>query len=87
MVNGFGWVVDNFWSQGLTAVRPASANEFTNMVSPSFSSVAYYVGLIIGASFWSVSADIFGRKLAFNSTILLGGIFACAVAGSQYVAV
>ncbi|KAK9421370.1 putative Major facilitator superfamily domain-containing protein [Seiridium unicorne] len=83
VVNGFGWVVDNFWSQGLTAVRPAAANEFTSTVSPSFSSVAYYVGLIIGASFWSASADIIGRKWAFNATILIGGLFGCAVAGAQ----
>ncbi|KAK6077944.1 membrane transporter [Seiridium cupressi] len=83
VVNGFGWVVDNFWSQGLTAVRPAAANEFTSTVSPSFSSVAYYVGLILGASFWSASADIFGRKWAFNATILIGGLFGCAVAGAQ----
>lgn len=82
VVNGFGWVCDNFWSQGLTAVRPAAALEFSDIASPSFSSVAYYVGLILGASFWSVSADVVGRKLAFNATILLGGIFACAVAGS-----
>ncbi|KAH8202899.1 hypothetical protein TruAng_002952 [Truncatella angustata] len=71
VVNGFGWVVDNFWSQGLTAVRPTAANEFTSTVSPSFSSVAYYVGLILGASFWSISADIVGRKFAFNATILI----------------
>ncbi|KAM0820331.1 putative Major facilitator superfamily domain-containing protein [Seiridium cardinale] len=83
VVNGFGWVVDNFWSQGLTAVRPAAANEFTSTVSPSFSSVAYYVGLILGASFWSASADIIGRKWAFNATILIGGLFGCAVAGAQ----
>ncbi|KAK2608253.1 hypothetical protein N8I77_006875 [Diaporthe amygdali] len=83
IVNGFGWVVDNFWSQGITAVRPPVANEFTDITYLSFSSVAYYVGLIIGASFWGITADLIGRKPAFNATILIGGIFACAVAGSQ----
>ncbi|POS74778.1 hypothetical protein DHEL01_v206820 [Diaporthe helianthi] len=83
VVNGFGWVVDNFWSQGITAVRPPVANEFTDITYLSFSSVAYYVGLIIGASFWGVTADLIGRKPAFNATILIGGIFACASAGSQ----
>lgn len=57
--------------------------EFTDVVSPSFSSVAYYVGLIVGASFWSLSADVVGRKFAFNATTFTGGIFACAVAGAQ----
>lgn len=49
----------------------------------SFSSVAYYVGLIVGASFWGTTADLIGRKPAFNATILYGGVFACAVAGVQ----
>ncbi|QKX63773.1 uncharacterized protein TRUGW13939_10944, partial [Talaromyces rugulosus] len=77
IVTGFGWIVDNFWSQGITAIRPPVANEFTDISRLSFSSVAYYVGLIIGAWFWGTTADAFGRKPAFNATILLGGIFAC----------
>ncbi|KAH8690655.1 major facilitator superfamily domain-containing protein [Talaromyces proteolyticus] len=83
IVTGFGWIVDNFWSQGITAVRPPVANEFTDISRQSFSSVAYYAGLIIGASFWGITADIIGRKPAFNATIFIGGIFACAVAGTQ----
>ncbi|KAH8895657.1 hexose transporter [Thozetella sp. PMI_491] len=84
VVNGFGWIVDNFWSQGISAVRPPVANEFTDITRLSFSSVAYYVGLILGASFWGTTADMFGRKPAFNATIFIaGGIFACAVAGTQ----
>ncbi|KAF3037050.1 hypothetical protein E8E11_005406 [Didymella keratinophila] len=83
VVTGFGWIVDNFWSQGISAVRPAVANEFTNITRLSFSSVAYYVGMILGASFWGTTADMVGRKPAFNATILIGGIFACAVAGTQ----
>lgn len=75
--------MDNFWSQGISAVRPPVANEFTDITLLSFSSVAYYVGLILGASFWGTTADLIGRKPAFNATILIGGIFACAVAGSQ----
>lgn len=39
--------------------------------------------MIFGATFWGTTADIIGRKPAFNTTIFLGGIFACAVAGSQ----
>lgn len=83
VVNGFGWIVDNFWSQGITAVRPPIGNEFTDISKLSFSSVAYYIGLILGASFWGTTADLIGRKPAFNATILIGGIFACAVAGTQ----
>ncbi|KAI8159617.1 Major facilitator-type transporter hxnZ [Colletotrichum sp. SAR 10_70] len=82
VVNGFGWIVDNFWSQGITAIRPPIGNEFTDIARLSFSSVAYYVGLIVGASFWGTTADLIGRKPAFNATILYGGIFGCAVAGT-----
>ncbi|KAJ4390985.1 hypothetical protein N0V93_004584 [Gnomoniopsis smithogilvyi] len=83
VVSGFGYVVDNFWSQGITAVRPVVANEFLDISHLSFSSVAYYTGLILGAAFWGTTADLIGRKPAFNATIFLGGVFACAVAGSQ----
>lgn len=83
IVNGFGWMVDNFWSQGVTAVRPPVANEFRDIAHLSFSSVAYYVGLIVGAWFWGTAADVIGRKPAFNLTIAIGGIFGAAVAGSQ----
>ncbi|KAM5349674.1 hypothetical protein ACJ41O_006179 [Fusarium nematophilum] len=83
IVNGCGWMVDNFWSQGITAIRPPVGNEFTDISRLSFSSVAYYVGLIIGAFFWGTAADVIGRKPAFNATILYGGIFACASAGAQ----
>lgn len=76
-------MADNFWSQGISAVRPPVANEFTDITHLSLSSVAYYVGLIIGATFWGTTSDIIGRRPAFNTTIFMGGIFACAVAGSQ----
>ena len=46
-----------------------------------FSSISYYVGLIIGASFWGISADFIGRKPAFNATLLIGGVFGASVAG------
>jgi hypothetical protein len=37
--------------------------------SQSYSSVAYYVGLTLGASFWGLSSDLIGRKPAFNCTL------------------
>ncbi|KAL1637203.1 hypothetical protein SLS56_000862 [Neofusicoccum ribis] len=83
VVTGFGWITDNFWSQGISTVQPAMALEFNDITKRSYSSVAYYIGLILGASFWGISADFIGRKPAFNATILYGGIFACAVAGAQ----
>lgn len=43
-----------------------------------FTTLALYVGLILGASFWGCSADIIGRKLAWNSTLFIGGVFGIA---------
>lgn len=81
VVTGFGWICDNFWSQGLPTIQPAVKLEFADVSRVSLSSVAYYVGLIVGASFWGISMDFIGRKPAFNLTLLIGGIFGAAVAG------
>ncbi|KAI9050202.1 hypothetical protein LZ554_006343 [Drepanopeziza brunnea f. sp. 'monogermtubi'] len=83
VVTGFGWTTDNFWSQGIGTVQPLIQLEFDDITRVAYSSVAYYVGLILGAFFWGVSADFIGRKPAFNITLLTGGIFACAAAGTQ----
>ncbi|KAL4866540.1 hypothetical protein BDV12DRAFT_210376 [Aspergillus spectabilis] len=83
IVTGFGWVVDNFASQGIGSVQPPIQLEFRNIVQVSYSSVAYYVGLILGASFWGISSDLIGRKPAFNSTLLIAGVFLCGAAGTM----
>ncbi|KAJ5723072.1 hypothetical protein N7488_001107 [Penicillium malachiteum] len=83
VVTGFGWIVDNFASQGIGSVQPPIEQEFSDITKVSYSSVAYYVGLIIGASFWGLSSDLIGRKPAFNCTLLIGGIFLCATAGAM----
>ncbi|KAL4971524.1 hypothetical protein BDW66DRAFT_165087 [Aspergillus desertorum] len=81
-VAGFGWVVDNFCSQGISAVQPPIQQEFSGIKQVSYSSVAYYVGMILAASFWGISSDLIGRKPAFNSTLAIAGIFLCAAAGT-----
>ena len=81
VVTGFGWITDNFWSQSIGAIQPAVALEFTDVSRVTISSIAYYAGMIFGASFWGISCDFTGRKLAFNMTILIGAIFGTAVAG------
>ncbi|KAJ5157497.1 glucose transporter, partial [Penicillium canariense] len=83
VVTGFGWIVDNFASQGIGSVQPPIEQEFSDIVHVSYSSVAYYVGLILGASFWGISSDLIGRRPAFNCTLLIAGVFFCAVAGSM----
>ncbi|KAL2812183.1 hypothetical protein BJX63DRAFT_421922 [Aspergillus granulosus] len=83
IVTGFGWVVDNFASQGIGSVQPPIQLEFNDISMVSYSSVAYYVGLILGASFWGISSDLIGRKPAFNCTLLIAGVFLCGAAGTM----
>ncbi|PYH87785.1 Clavaminate synthase-like protein [Aspergillus ellipticus CBS 707.79] len=82
VVTGFGWIVDNFASQGISSVQPPIEQEFPGIVQVSYSSVAYYTGLILGASFWGISSDLIGRRPAFNFTLLIAGIFLCGAAGT-----
>ncbi|KAL4915023.1 hypothetical protein BDW62DRAFT_219680 [Aspergillus aurantiobrunneus] len=83
LVTGFGYVVDNFASQGIASIQPPIQLEFTDIKRVSYSSVAYYVGLILGASFWGISCDLVGRKPAFNCTLLIAGVFLCGAAGTM----
>lgn len=43
--------------------------------------VSLYVGLLVGALFWGISADIIGRKWAFNLSLFVASIFSI-VAGA-----
>jgi MFS family permease len=43
-----------------------------------YTTCALFVGLCVGASFWGISSDIIGRRLAFNLTLLIAGVFGIA---------
>lgn len=45
-------------------------------------SLASQIGLLVGAAFWGLSADIIGRRLAFNASLLLAGVFV-VIAGAM----
>lgn len=47
----------------------------------TFLTLALYVGLIIGAAFWGLGADLMGRRLAFNLTLLIAAVFGLAAGG------
>ena len=46
-----------------------------------YTTCALFTGLCVGASFWGVGSDLMGRRLAFNTTLFLAGVFALAVGG------
>lgn len=79
---GFGWLADNLWLQGLALTLPSLSQEFG--VSDSrvrFTTCATFLGLCIGACVWGTASDVIGRRLAFNATLFLAGVFGLAVGG------
>ncbi|KAL1974364.1 hypothetical protein VTN31DRAFT_4568 [Thermomyces dupontii] len=80
---GFGWFADNLWLQGVAVTLPSLTQEFG--VSPTnvrFTTCALFVGLCVGATFWGVASDLIGRRLAFNLSLLICGVFGICVASS-----
>ncbi|KAL7279805.1 hypothetical protein ACG7TL_006212 [Trametes sanguinea] len=60
-------------------------NEF-NFQGP-FLKLGQNIGLLVGAAFWGVASDVWGRKWCFNITLFITGVFAIAAGGSpNYIA-
>lgn len=47
-----------------------------------FLSLALNVGLLVGALFWSLGCDIWGRRWSFNITLFFTGVFGLAAGGA-----
>lgn len=61
---------------------PSLTSEFgVNANNVRYTSCALFIGLCLGASFWGIGADLVGRRLAFNTTLFLAGVFGLAVGG------
>ncbi|KAF8224337.1 MFS general substrate transporter [Tricholoma matsutake] len=86
ILTGLGWMADNIWLQGVAVVLPQVQQELLP-VRVEFATLALYVGLILGATTWGVMADLIGRKLSFNITLFLAGVFGIAAgAAPNFVA-
>lgn len=49
-----------------------------------YTTLSLFTGLCIGAVFWGTASDIIGRRLAFNTTLFLAGVFGLSVGGSTH---
>ncbi|KAF1947180.1 membrane transporter [Clathrospora elynae] len=81
VLNGFGYAVDSLILLIQSIVAGQAALEF----SPSYPNgltIAVYVGMLVGALFWGLTADIIGRKFAFNVSLVICSVFAI-VAGAS----
>jgi hypothetical protein len=68
----------------LAFIPSITASNVVAEFNPSYTragQLAVYVGLFIGSLFWGLSANIVGRKWAFNLTLIISAIFGI-VAGS-----
>ncbi|KAL2821173.1 major facilitator superfamily domain-containing protein [Aspergillus granulosus] len=81
-LNGFGYAVDSLLVVCQSIAQPAVTQEFGNP-SKKVAGVALasQVGLLIGAAVWGFSADVIGRKLAFNSSLFLCAAFVLIAGG------
>ncbi|KAF8723420.1 hypothetical protein AX14_009311 [Amanita brunnescens Koide BX004] len=82
VLSGLGWLADNLWFQGVAIVLPQVQQEL-NPSRIEFTTLGLYAGLITGAMIWGVLADVLGRKLSFNITLCLAGIFGIAAGGAN----
>ncbi|KAJ3720585.1 MFS general substrate transporter [Lentinula raphanica] len=82
VLTGLGWAADDIWLAGVATVLPQIALEL-KPVRVEYATMALYVGLILGASIWGVLADLIGRRLSFNITLFIAGVFGIAVGGAN----
>ncbi|KAL3486765.1 major facilitator superfamily domain-containing protein [Aspergillus germanicus] len=77
VTTGFGWFID----QAVSNIQPPVQREFgVNRIA--FLSMAKYAGLLVGASFWPMTADFIGRRLAFNVTLIITAMAGLIGAGA-----
>ncbi|KAL2784019.1 major facilitator superfamily domain-containing protein, partial [Aspergillus keveii] len=80
-LNGFGYAVDSLILLLQSIVSTQAVLEF----KPSFDTgltIAVYVGMLVGALFWGFSADVIGRRFAFNVSLFISSVFTI-VAGAS----
>jgi MFS family permease len=63
-----------------SVIATQAAYEFQPAYSRALN-IAVYVGMLLGALFWGMSADIIGRRFAFNVSLFICSIFS-TVAGA-----
>ncbi|KAF5712625.1 synaptic vesicle transporter SV2 [Fusarium mundagurra] len=81
-LNGFGYAVDSMILLFQSIIATQSFREFGEKGYANGMTIAAYVGMLTGALFWGFSADIIGRKYAFNITLFLCSV-SCIIAGGM----
>ena len=83
-VAGLGWLIDNLWLQQVAVLLEQVGVEFdVEQAHTPFMTLALFLGLAVGASVWGVLADILGRRISFNVTLFIAGVFGLSCAGAN----
>lgn len=80
VVSGFGWFMDNFWMLAVSLISVPIQRGFS-VDKIAYMTLFKYLGLLIGATFLPLAADLYGRLSVFNLTIFMSSISALMAAG------
>ncbi|KAJ4153340.1 hypothetical protein LMH87_009830 [Akanthomyces muscarius] len=81
-LNGFGYCVDSMILLFQSVISGPAYKEFGSHGYKNALTIAVYSGMFTGAIFWGFSADVIGRKYAFNISLFICSV-ACIVAGAM----
>lgn len=70
-LNGFGYAVDSLVILLQSIIATQAFTEFGERGYARGLTIAVYVGMLVGAVFWGLSADIVGRRHAFNISLFI----------------
>lgn len=76
------YAVDSLILLFQSIVAPSAFREFGQHGYANALTIAVYVGMLTGAIFWGFSADVIGRKWAFNITLFICSA-SCVIAGAM----
>ncbi|KAK1996882.1 major facilitator superfamily transporter [Colletotrichum falcatum] len=78
---GFGWFADNLWMHGVALTLPSLSAEFgISEQRVRYTTSSIYLGLCFGSFVWGIGSDVLGRRVAFNLTLLITGVFGVLLA-------
>ncbi|WFD23159.1 hypothetical protein MEQU1_001845 [Malassezia equina] len=90
VVAGMGWFLDNAWLQLVALILPQVKAEFFTAPEldqlenkAAFLTLSLFTGMVVGATLWGYLADILGRRVSFNITLLICGVFGIAAGGAK----
>ncbi|KAI9046792.1 hypothetical protein LZ554_009527 [Drepanopeziza brunnea f. sp. 'monogermtubi'] len=77
VLNGFGYAVDSQLLLLQSIIATQADYEFSSPY-PRALTIAANVGMLVGALFWGLGADMVGRRFAFNVSLFICSIFTIA---------